>query len=289
MLCDSFPAQPSFASPALLARVLVLIACVACGSSESERDEARPPPELSVYAATSLRDVLEAIAPSFEAARVTFNFAGSNVLARQIEATHGADLFLSADSEWIEYLSARGLLAERFEGPIAANVLTVVARDDSPFELPSLAALSSSPFSVLALADPSAVPAGKYARSVLTAERDGEGRPLWSSVAAKVAPAADVRAALRLVESDPRIIGIVYRTDARSSRRIKVLRELPLDLSDARIRYHAGAVRGGRVELARAFHRLLQGERAQATFARFGFVPRAEAEQRRAGAEAARP
>jgi len=159
-------------------------------------------------------------------------------LAQQIAAAPRAGVFVSADDRWVDFLEQRGRTVPASRRPFLTNSLVVVARTDSPWRLSDARDLAALGFHHLALAEPSAVPAGRYAKAAL------EAMGLWTAVEARVAPTADVRAALALVESDPEIAGIVYRTDALVSDRVRVLAEVPAAPGNE-IVYWAVAVAGG--------------------------------------------
>ncbi len=257
--------------PALLAAAL--LACRGDGSK----------PQLLVFAAASLRDVAADLGADVERrhpVEVVYNFAGSNTLAQQIRAAPGADVFLSADEHWIDVLEQAGRTVAGTRRVFLSNRLVLVARRDSPLEIddPRDLARSVTPeggkrntVRFLAVADPEAVPAGRYARAAL--ERlDADGADLWRALAPKVVPALDVRAALALVESDPEIAGIVYRTDAMTSEKVRVLHVFPA--GDDPIRYGAVLVAGGASpETARRFLDFLAGPQARAIAERHGFEP----------------
>ena len=178
--------------------------------------------EVAVYAAASLTEALKEVAQGFEKStghKVVFNLGGSNDLARQIKAGAPADVFFSADKAQMDGLEAAGLVRAQDRVDVLSNVLVVVvpaastARLSGPGDLPAV--------SRLALADPQAVPAGVYARTWL------ESIGLWDKLEDKVVPTLNVRAALAAVESENADAGIVYRTDAAISKRVKVAFEVP--------------------------------------------------------------
>ncbi|MCP4657889.1 MAG: molybdate ABC transporter substrate-binding protein [bacterium] len=248
-----------------------------------------------VFAAASLRDVLTELGEIYVAstgpATPVFNFAGSNVLAQQLLAAPRADLYISANEAWTDRLDEEGLLVDGSRTALLSNRLAVVARHDSPFELERIAELAALEFRFLALADPRGVPAGRYARGFLegipsargtlhlspsggTLHLSPSGGTLWDAVEDRVAPAADVRAALALVEAEPAAIGIVYATDARSSDRIRVLYEVADGLSPE-IRYSAAILKEApRPRAAQHFLDFLTGPVAGEVFERHGFLPR---------------
>ncbi|HSR68377.1 MAG TPA: molybdate ABC transporter substrate-binding protein [Acidobacteriota bacterium] len=225
-----------------------------------------------VYAAASLRDVMHSLSEPFQRSSGTgtvFNFAGSNVLARQIDATPAADVYLSANEQWVDFLQERGRIVAETRRTFASNRLVIVAHRNSPFQLQEAARLADLDFRYLSLADPEAVPAGRYARQYLQSiEPDGR---LWKRLQERVAPAPDVRAALALVEADPRILGIVYATDAASSQKVRVLYEVPR-AKGPDIRYSAALVKGGpNPAQGRRFLEFLSGPEARRVLEEMGF------------------
>lgn len=194
--------------------------------------------ELQVFAAASLTDVLTEIGKTYEretGTRVVFNFAGSNVLARQIESGAPADLFLSADERTMNRVGT----IER--ASVLSNRLVLIGAS-SPRELPG---------KKVALADPASVPAGVYARDYLT--RVG----LWEQLAPQVIPTENVRAAVAAVQSGNADAAIVYATDATGV-------ALPYD----GISYPFGLLR----ENGRAFFEYLQSKPAHDLFRKHGFT-----------------
>ncbi len=213
---------------------------------------------LSVFAAASLRDALtEAAAEWPGPERLEFNFAGSNVLARQLQARPAAaDVIISAHPRWLDELDTEALLVPGSRRALLGNRLVVVAHVDAPWRLERLDELAGLDFEFLALGHPDAVPAGIYARETLQAVRHGEAS-LWRAVEARVLPMADVRAALAQVVAQPKILGIVYRTDAvathRGDQRVRVLLEIPPELTPE-IRYDVAVLaRSPRADLAATF------------------------------------
>jgi molybdate transport system substrate-binding protein len=220
--------------------------------------------ELLVFAAVSLSDALREIATGWTSQTgqaVEFSFGGSGDLARQIRAGAPAQVFVSADAVRVDELEKDGLVrpSERFE--LVSNRLVVVVPSGSPLTLRRAADLASLPR--LALADPSSVPAGAYARQWL--ERAG----VWATVAEHVVPTLDVRAALAAVESGNAPAGVVYATDAALSRRARVALEVPASEAP-RIAYVAALLPGAGAP-ARAFFVRLRSPEAAAVFRRLGF------------------
>jgi molybdate transport system substrate-binding protein len=222
--------------------------------------------ELLVFAAASLTDVLEELARGFESAtghRVLFNFAGSNDLARQIRAGAPADVFLSADVSQMDAVERDGLVRAGERVALLSNALVVVvpahaaAAPASPAELVAVRRL--------ALADPQAVPAGVYARRWL------EARGLWPALRERVVPALNVRAALAAVETETADAGIVYRTDAALSSRVRVAFAVPRDEGPA-IVYVLAPLATSRQAATATLVRFLTSAAARAVYERHGFV-----------------
>ncbi len=171
-----------------------------------------------------------------------FNFGPSNALARQIIAAPRADVYLSANDEWMDEVQKAGRLVPGTRRTLLSNGLVVIANAETSFEVASAEDLVTAPYKHLALADPKGVPAGRYAREWLEAASLGHDT-VWARLRDRVVPALDVRAALLLVEKKSDTVGIVYRSDAKSSRRIRVVLEVPED-DGPEIRYPAALVSG---------------------------------------------
>jgi molybdate transport system substrate-binding protein len=253
-----------------LAFLVAVAAAVPTGAVAAEGERV----EIVVYAATSLRDVLRELAPDVEAAtgsRLVFNLGASNDLARQIVAANEADVFFSADEAWMDHVAEAGLLDASSRRSPLSNRLVVVVAAASGLRLLQAEDLAAPAVRRLSLAQPDAVPAGKYARAWL------ERRGLWASLSGRIVPALDVRAALAAVEFGGADAGIVYRTDAAISKRARVAFEVPENEGPA-ISYALTALRDRpRLELARAVVARLCAPEAGPVYERFGFVFRAAA------------
>ncbi len=251
----------------LLALFVLALTSSGCGD-----DRARPVGPV-IFAAASLQDVTAELAREFESREGTqpeLNSAASNTLAQQILAAPGADVFLSADRHWVEVLEGAGRTVAGSRRALLGNKLVLIAAGDSELRIERLEELAGADFRFLALADPEAVPAGRYAKAALE-ETTNAGVTLWQAVAARVAPALDVRAALALVESDPGILGIVYKTDARQSERVRVLHEFPA-VGAARVTYYGALLEGGaRTDLGRRFLDFVAGPEGRRITERHGF------------------
>ncbi len=241
----------------LLCLALLFPALLAC-SQAADEPEAGP----VVLAASSLQESLEEVAKAWAAdghAAPVLSFAASSALARQIEQGAPADLFVSADEEWMDTLAGQNLLRAGTRGDILTNRLVLVTKKCGPVR--RLADLGDGK---LALADPGAVPAGKYAKAAL------ESLGQWQAVEANVVPAENVRAALALVERGEAALGIVYTTDAIASDAVEVLETLP-ESSHPPIRYPAAVLAGSTHADAAAFLAFLRSDEARGIFAKHGF------------------
>jgi molybdate transport system substrate-binding protein len=225
--------------------------------------------ELQVFAAASLTDAMGELATEYAKTgsdTVVFNFGASSTLARQIQEGAPADLFLSADEEKMDGLEKRGLLLAGTRRSVLANTLVVVVPADSTVTIKSPTDLATPKFRVLALAEPQSVPAGIYAKKYLQAQK------LWTKVIDRVVPTENVRAALAAVESGNADAGIVYKTDAGISRKVRIAYEVARAEGPA-ISYPFAVVRSSsRPEAARRFLAWLESPAALAVFQRYGFL-----------------
>jgi len=228
----------------------------------------RAPDPLTVSAAISLTDSLEAVARAYAAAggdSVRFNFAGSNVLARQIVNGAPADVFISADEAQMDVAERAGAIDRGTRVPLLGNRLAAITRKDG-VSVRNVGDLVRGDVRRIALGDPSAVPAGVYARSYLQAAG------VWAQVEAKIVPVANVRAALTVVENGSADVALVYETDAALSTGA-VTAFVATGPAAPRIVYPAAIVASSRQrEAAKRFLSFLTGSQATPIFRRFGFT-----------------
>jgi molybdate transport system substrate-binding protein len=246
-----------------IAALLALAACLAAGTVRAA--------DVLVFAAASTTDAIAAAIAAYESpkgVRVRASFASSSTLARQIANGTPADIYLSANEKWMDWLAARDGIVPGSRLDLLRNGLVLIAPTNSKAALKIeknfgiAAALGDGR---LALGDPDHVPAGIYARQALTA------LGVWQAVQARTARAASVRAALALVERGAVPFGIVYATDARASARVRVIDSFPRG-SHAPIVYPVALVRGRDGTAAKSFFAFLTSGPARAAFARFGFI-----------------
>jgi molybdate transport system substrate-binding protein len=229
--------------------------------------QSKPP---RVLAAASLQEAMTAAADAWAARRherPMVSFAASSALARQVEAGAPADLFVSADEEWMDYLVTRSLLAPGTRADFVGNRLVLVARVDDAAKVAlrpgtRLDAVLGS--DRLAMADPDSVPAGRYGKAAF------EHLGVWDALRAKVVRAENVRAALALVERGAARFGVVYATDAKASDKVRVVAPFPAD-SHPPIRYPLARLKASSSPDAEGFRAFLLSRAGRAIFARFGF------------------
>jgi molybdate transport system substrate-binding protein len=247
-----------------------LLLCVALAGSAPFVQPARAD-DVFVFAAASLKDALDDGIAAYRARstdRIVASYAASSTLARQIQAGAPADVFVSADLDWMDYLEQRRLVDAGSRRNLASNRLVLIAPADSGL---SLDIAKGMPLSArlgngrLAMANPDAVPAGKYGKAAL------EALGVWNGVRGKVAAADNVRAAMVLVSRGEAPLGIVYRTDALADARVKIVGVFP-EGTHPPIVYPVAVTARGRPS-ARAFVDWLRQPEARAAFEKRGFLP----------------
>jgi molybdate transport system substrate-binding protein len=231
---------------------------------------AQPAP-LTVFAAASLRDVLNAQATAYSRAGgppVRFSYAASSAIARQIESGAPADLFISADSDWMDYVAKRGLIDPRSRRNLVTNHLALIAPVDSKIQLSirkNMALSAALDGGRLAMAGPD-VPAGRYGRAALTS------LGVWPSVQQRVVQADNVRNAMVFVARGEAPLGVVYDTDAKVDPKVRIVGLFP-DNSHPPIIYPGAVVKSSSNPAALRFLAYLKSRAGQATFRRYGFTP----------------
>src|SRR5882672_6350114 len=224
---------------------------------------------ITVFAAAGVKDALDENVKAYQAKsgdRIVVSYAASSALAKQIEAGAPADLFISADLDWMDYLEQRRLVKTDTRRNLLRNRLVLIAPVDSKVSVNiapgfPLAALLGS--SRLAMANPEAVPAGKYGKASL------EALGVWKDVQSKVAAAENVRAALVLVSRGEAPFGIVYKTDAAADPKVRVVGVFP-ENTHPPIIYPIAITVTGKLS-AEAFLKWLSEPRARAIFEKHGF------------------
>jgi molybdate transport system substrate-binding protein len=247
-------------------RTLSKIALVLCMTASSIAAAA----DVTVFAAASLKEAMDQQAREFQAAtgnRVTVSYGASSALAKQIEAGAPADVFISADLDWMDYLEHRHVVAPRDRVNLLRNTLVLIAPATSTLSLRiaprfSLAAALGS--DRLAMANPDSVPAGKYGKAAL------EKLGVWPSVEPHVARAENVRAALALVSRAEAPLGIVYSTDAMADKGVRIVDTFPPDTYPP-IVYPAAVMASSKSPQAKPLLDYLHSSAARGTWEKYGF------------------
>ena len=225
--------------------------------------------DVLIFAAASLRNVIDDLAaPCKQATGVGYkaSYAASSTLAKQIAEGAPADIFISADLEWMDDVAKRNLIASASRVNLLGNDLVLVAPKASPVALtiaPNFGLAAALGTGRLAVGDPAAVPAGLYAKSALTS------LGVWDSVSSRLAPAENVRAALLRVSRAEAPLGIVFRTDALADATVKIVDVFP-GSSHPPIVYPA-ALTTRASPAARKVLDYLRGPAARAVFEKQGF------------------
>jgi molybdate transport system substrate-binding protein len=226
--------------------------------------------EVTVFAAASLKNALDDVAKTYEAKtgdKVITSYAASSALAKQIESGAPADIFFSADLDWMEYLQQKNLIDTASRRTLLGNTLVLIAPKDSTVSL----AIEKN-FSLLrtlgadgklAMASVDSVPAGKYGKAALTY------LGVWDAVAPRVAQAENVRAALAFVARGEAPLGIVYATDAKAEPAVRVVGTFPEE-SHPKIEYPVALLAKAKPE-ARKFLDFILSPEAARSFEAQGF------------------
>jgi molybdate transport system substrate-binding protein len=227
---------------------------------------------MTVFAAASLNDVMREINQAWMERGhpgLRLSFAASSTLARQLDHGATANIFASADEVWMNWAAKRKLINEKTRRNVVSNQLVLVVSKEHPVEIGIKPGFDLSsvlgPTGRLAVADPSNVPAGRYAKQALTK------LGVWDSVRKRLAPSENVRSALFLVERGEAPAGIVYATDVSASSRVVVAGTFPPDSHDT-IAYPFAITRLGDTPEAHALMDFISGPDGLAIFSRFGFT-----------------
>ncbi|WP_417474639.1 molybdate ABC transporter substrate-binding protein [Luteimonas mephitis] len=255
---------------------ILRLACIVlalCVIAPAPAKAARPP--LTVFAAASLKESMDEAALAFQrdtGQAVRVSYAGSSALARQIEQGAPADVFLSADLDWMDELQSKGLIDAATRSELLGNTLVLVAPKDSTAKAMTLDAgadllplLGQRGRIALALVD--GVPAGKYAKAAFIS------LGIWDALQPHLAESENVRAALLLVARGETPLGVVYGSDARAEPRVRVLATFP-ESSHPPIVYPVAKVKASTHPRAAAFVQWLHTPAAAAIFRRHGFSTR---------------
>jgi len=251
-------------------RFFPLALCAAAHFAPAVFAEDSKKPELLVYAAASLTNVLGELSTAWSATSgvpVKTSFAASSVLARQIEAGGKADAFISADQEWMDYLQSRSLIDKPTRRNLVGNRLVLIAPADSKLELkiaPGFNLAGALGERRLATGDPDTVPVGRYARSALVT------LGVWDEIQDRLVRADNVRSAMTFVALGEVPLGIVYATDAKVDSKVRIVDTFP-ENTHPPITYPGAAVKGSRGE-TKEFLEFLASPQARDIWVKYGFL-----------------
>ncbi len=226
---------------------------------------------LLVFGAASLKNALDDADAQYQhdaGHKIVVSYGASSALAKQIEGGAPADIFISADLDWMDYVAEHKLIKPETRFNLLGNKLVLVARADSRINLtigPNFPLAQALGNDRLAMAEPSAVPAGKYGKAAL------EALGVWPSVAGKIAPAQDVRATLLLVSRGEAPLGIVYQTDAVADKTVKIVGAFP-ESTHPPIIYPIAVTSTSTNPGAAAYVAFLKSAAARPAFEKQGFV-----------------
>jgi molybdate transport system substrate-binding protein len=227
--------------------------------------------KLVIFAAASLKDALDEANAAYrheKGQETATSYAASSTLAKQIEAAAPADIFISADLDWMDYLAKRNLIKPETRANLLGNRLVLIAPVNSAAQLaigPNFPLAQALGNGRLAIADPNGVPAGRYGKAAL------EGLGVWATVADRLAPAENVRATLALVSRGEAPLGIVYQTDADSDKAVKIVGTFP-ENTHPPIIYPIAVVASSTNPAAPGYLAYLKSPAAGALFVKYGFT-----------------
>jgi molybdate transport system substrate-binding protein len=239
------------------------------GAQAGAADEDKP--AITVFAAASLTNVLQELGDGFTkdaSIPVRFSFAASSALARQIENGSRADVFFSADLEWMDYLESRKLIQSATRHDVVGNQLVLIAPTDSKIVLkiqPHFALAATLGKGRLATGDPDSVPVGRYAHEALS------NLGVWDQVSARLVRADSVRSALAFVDRGEAALGIVYATDALIDKKVRVVDAFPA-ATHMPIVYPVALTIGAKTDAAK-FLAYIRGPAGSVAFQHYGFTP----------------
>lgn len=255
--------------PLVCAFLLMVAIDVFCSRAALAQDE------ILVLAAASTTNALNEIGEIYASrnlGRINASFASSSTLAKQVESGAPADLFISADLKWMDYLDEKHLIVKESRFDLLGNKIVLIVPSDSSVKQIEVA--QGVPLSDilgkegrLAIGDPEHVPAGIYGKKAL------EKLGIWDFVKERLAPTKDVRAALVLVERGEAPLGLVYATDAAISQKVRVVGTFPAD-SHPPIIYPVAVLTGGKIAPTKQFLEFLKTAEARKIFEKYGFAVR---------------
>ncbi len=226
---------------------------------------------VTVFAASSLTNAMQTLAQEYQAKTgtvVRLSLASSSTLARQIAQGAPADIYISADNRWMNYVEEKGAMDTASRKSLLTNALVLVApksaNENTLNVEPNWPLKRVLDGTRLAIGNPAYVPAGIYA------QQSFEKLGVWSTASTVLAPTNNVRSALMLVENGESQLGVVYKTDALIAKRVKIVAQLPNGSHDP-IEYPIAMVKGRNTSAVSHFYQYLQSAAADKIFVQYGF------------------
>jgi len=254
----------------MLKKLSLVLGLLAAAAAAAAPQPAQAQDTLTIFAAASMKNALDDTNAAFTKAtgvKVTASYAASSALAKQMESGAPADIFISADLKWMDYVAEKKLIKADSRYNLLGNRLVLIAGKDSKigdvkieqgFDIAKLAGDGR-----IAVADVKAVPAGLYAKAAL--EKLGS----WAAAEPKLAMAENVRATLAFVARGETQIGIVYETDAKIEPNVKIIAPFP-DGSYPPVTYPVAATAAAKADASKYLN-FLRGSEAKAIFEKYGF------------------
>lgn len=247
----------------ILTYIIVLHICFACTQTKKTKR-----PQLLVFCAASLTNVISELSEKYKSVNnidIQLNFASSGTLARQIEHGAGPSVYISANEKWVDYLGELGMLVPETRKRIAGNSLVAIVPVDSSVD----SVIFNSGFAKtfkrrLVMGDPKHVPAGEYAQQAI------ENGGCANALKERILPTKDVRSALMVVELGECEMGIVYRTDAMKSEKVRIVSEISTELHSP-IALYGAVLKNGNNNKTMHFYAYLSSEEAKTIWIKHGF------------------
>ncbi|GBF35187.1 molybdenum ABC transporter ModA [Desulfocucumis palustris] len=249
--------------------MFITLALAGCGSQEQQQPQTKAEPvKLTISAAASLQDAAAELKDTYQKqhseVEITYNFAASGPLQKQIEEGASVDMFISAGKKQMDALADKGLLIDESRVNLLSNELVLIAGQDS--KLAGFDGLTGADVKKIGIGTPETVPAGSYAKEALTSLQ------LWDKLQSKLVPASDVRQVLTYVETGNTDAGLVYRSDAIAGKNIKIVAAAPAD-SHKPIEYPMALIKSTKHQKEIGdFAAFLQSDTAGAVFEKYGFI-----------------
>lgn len=258
----------------ITATLVLLGSIVGCNSQQKASDKQTPTVELYILAAASLGDAMKELAPKYESShpgqKLVISYGSSGALQQQIEQGAPADIFISAAAKQMDDLSKKDLIDSRNKTDLLTNKLVLVTPKDSKVEVKAFEDLKNQSINKIAIGEPESVPAGTYAKQSLT--KIG----IWETLQPKFVFAKDVRQVLTYVETGNVDAGIVYKTDAASSGKVKIAATAD-EKTHSPIVYPIGITKNSKhAKEAQALYSWLRESEATAIFTKYGFETEAK-------------